>query len=103
MTAATPRTPLRVGSRPTLALTLSLTCALLACRTDLSVPDGAQLLCTSDADCPAGSFCRPALGRCMRTAGADDAAPSVVSTSVLPASAGPSTDVTATFTVDDDL
>lgn len=65
----------------------------VACDFDASVPEGAQIGCRSDDDCPEGMTCRAALGRCV-DAGADDVtAPALVGTPVIERSALGSGDV----------
>lgn len=56
-----------------------LTCSVFAACTDLAViPADAQLVCTSDDDCPDGFACRIALGRCLDNARAQAAPIAVV-------------------------
>ena len=53
----------------------------VACTVRLDVPPSARVTCTSDAECPSGWLCRPAIGRCVAP-GADEEPPGIVAGSV---------------------
>ena len=48
-----------------------------ACTIDLEVPDGVEIGCASNDDCPVDFVCRPTIGLCIRK-GSDDQPPSIV-------------------------
>lgn len=77
--------------------------SLLGCRAELALPDGAQIACQTNDDCPAQMTCRPALGRCI-AANADRQPPSLVGTpSIEPPVARARVRVTVTLTTSEPL
>ncbi len=51
----------------------------VACKPALSVPEAAQIHCTSDHDCPSGLVCQKTLARCVSKLLADSEPPQLVS------------------------
>ncbi|MFT3914859.1 MAG: hypothetical protein QM704_12325 [Anaeromyxobacteraceae bacterium] len=81
-------------------------CAALAvaCSGEVnSLPVGAKVTCSTDADCPSGFFCSQVLDRCIQRGGADQTPPTLVSHSVVPGLVRAGATVTATFEVSEDL
>lgn len=74
-----------------------------ACQVDLSVPDGALILCATTEDCPAAMVCVETLGRCVRADDPDRQGPALVEASVQPAAARAGTAVRLTITFDEPL
>src|SRR4051812_12997012 len=85
-------------------LPLTFVGAVIACVPDFSAPDGAQITCESDADCPAGRTCRASIHRCVAPGG-DQEPPAIVpgSAQVQPAAAGVGREVSVQFSVTEPL
>lgn len=85
---------------PQLLLAASLAASLAACTAYREPSAGATVSCATDAECPSGWSCRPALGACRRSR--DTGLPPSVatgSTSVSPAAAAAGTQVVVRFEV----
>jgi len=67
---------------PAARLALAATIALAGCKVKLELPGGAQVTCTSDADCPNGTICRTTLGTCVAPGG-DVTPPELVTSTIL--------------------
>lgn len=76
---------------------------VVGCRAELPAPPpGAQIVCTSDADCPTGLVCRVSVGQC-RQASADQTPPRLVSSSASPALGNGAVPFIAVLEVDEAL
>jgi len=64
-----------MGVRPFFALLILGSSALTACLFDHAVPEGAQLSCLVQEDCPPGYTCREAIGMCVESSQIDADAP----------------------------
>jgi hypothetical protein len=85
---------------------LLLAAALGACSSGVpDLPLGAQVVCSTTADCPSGTICQAVLGRCVSASVDDRQPPGLVagSASITPGVAGAGALVTVTFQVDEDL
>ncbi|MDP3232917.1 MAG: hypothetical protein Q8N26_09080 [Myxococcales bacterium] len=75
----------------------------LGCETSLpALPEGAQVFCASDAECPTGLVCRLSVNRC-RPPSADQVPPRVTESTITPTLGTTGTVFTATFSVDEAL
>ena len=75
------------------------------CKVKLELPGGAQVLCSSDSDCPGGTICRTSLGKCVAPGG-DVTAPELLTGTlqVTPARVGGNTAaITVSFQVSEAL
>lgn len=77
--------------------------AVSGCEVNLSVPDGAMILCATTDECPDAMVCVETLGRCVRADDPDRLGPALVDASVQPAVAKAGTAVRLTVTFDEPL
>jgi hypothetical protein len=89
---------IRLASLSTTLLLL----ALAGCY-NVDIPTGAQIVCTTNAECPEDFQCRPELGLCVQTSANDNVAPTIVDVTIDPPLARATTHTTVTFNVDEEL
>ncbi len=83
---------------------LALLVGLAACTVQLELPEGAEIECRSDADCPEGLVCKTAIGLCYEPGGSDEVPGIVAGTLVIdPPQATVNREVTVSFEVTEEL
>lgn len=91
-------------NRDIIAAALLVALPAAGCSNDFAVPEGINISCASEKDCPAGWTCNTNMGRCIKTANLDSTAPVITGKpKITPTLARKGIEIRASFDVSEPL